>query len=337
MKKFTSFLIICLALSAVSAVYGGGNTDTKAPAPGTASAAWAPDRDFTIRVPFAAGDAMDIAVRIAGQGLERTYGKNTIVKNMTGANGTIAGNDLLSVAAAPTELMAGGIAMFVLAPLFNKGISLKLEDYKMVSGLISEDWFFCVNTTKTGIKNWSEFVNYTKNNRTIFSARPPGSAGHMLATALFGEAGLSVEHFATDTSAKDIQAILTGDAACTLLGTVLVEKFVGAPGDVITPIAVFSEDPSVKIRNYQVPSVKSLGFDITFKTLNFLFTRASVDQSAVDNIYKSIVAYYDTPEFKAQAEKISFVPNTYDGARVQKIVENSRDMCKRIYDKYYTR
>jgi tripartite-type tricarboxylate transporter receptor subunit TctC len=337
MKKFTSFLIICLVLSAVSVVYGGGNTDTKAPASGTASVAWTPDRDFTIRVPFAAGDIMDVATRIAGKGLERTYGKNTIVKNMTGANGTIAGNDLLSVAAAPTELMAGGIAMFVLAPLFNKGISLKLEDYKMVSGLISEDWFLCVNTTKTGIKNWTEFVNYTKNNRMIFSARAPGSAGHMLATAMFGEAGIKAEHLATDTAAKDVQAILTGDAGCTLLTTAQTEKFVGAPGDVITPIAVFSEDPSVQIGNYQVPSIKSLGFDIAFKTFNFLFTRASVDQSAVDSIYKSLIDYYATPEFKAQAEKINFVPDTSDGATAQKILENARDMCKRFYDKYYAR
>jgi tripartite-type tricarboxylate transporter receptor subunit TctC len=336
MKKLTPFFIICLALL-VSAVYGGGNTDNKAPAAGSTSAAWAPDRDFTIRVPFAAGDIMDVACRFAGQGLEKAYGKNVIIKNMPGANGTIAGNDLLSVAASPTEMMGGGIAMFVLAPLFNTGVSLKLEDYKMVGGLISEDWFVCVNTTKTGIKDWNDLVNYAKNNRMIFAGRAPGSAGHMLATALFGEAGIKAEHLATNTAARDAEAILAGDAACTLLTTAQAEKYVGAPGDVITAIAVFSEDPSVKIREYQIPSVKSLGFDIAFKTFNFIFTRASADQAAVDGMYKSIIAYYDTPEFKAQAEKVNFVPDRSDGATTQKILEDSRDMCKRFYDKYYAR
>jgi tripartite-type tricarboxylate transporter receptor subunit TctC len=256
---------------------------------------------------------------------------------MPGTNGTIAGNDLLSVAAAPTEMMAGGIAMFVLAPLFNTGISLKLEDYKMVSGLISEDWFLCVNTTKTEIKDWKEFVNYTKNNRTIFAARSPGSAGHMLAVALFGEAGIKAEHLATNTAARDVEAILAGDAACTLLTTAQAERYVGAPGDVITAIAVFSEEPSVKVREYQIPSVKSLGFDIAFKTFNFIFTRASVDDATVDSIYKSIIAYYDTPEFKTQAEKANFVPDRSDPAVTQKILEDSRDMCKKLYDKYYAR
>jgi tripartite-type tricarboxylate transporter receptor subunit TctC len=321
----------------ISTVYGGGNTDSKASAAGTSSTAWTPDRDFTIRVPFAAGDVMDVACRFVGQGLEKTYGKNAVIKNMPGANGTIAGNDMLSVAAAPTEMMGGGIAMFVLAPLFNTGVSLKLEDYKMVSGLIAEDWFLCVNTTKTGIKNWNDFVNYTKNNRSIFSARAPGSAGHMLSVALMGEAGLKAEHLATDTAAKDVQAILAGDAAFTLLTTAQAEKYVDAPGDVITPIAVFSEGSSIQLGSYQVPSVKSLGFDIAFKTFNFIFTRASSDQAAVDSIYKSIIAYYDTPEFKAQAEKANFVPDTSDGATVQKILEDSRDMCKRFYDKYYAR
>ncbi|MDR1901779.1 MAG: hypothetical protein LBQ88_05780 [Treponema sp.] len=337
MKKFIVFFIGCLALLAVSTVYGGGNTDSKAPAAGTSSTAWTPDRDFTIRVPYPAGNIMDVSSRIVGQGLEKEYGKNVIIKNIPGANGALAGNDLLSVAASPEEMMAGGIAMFVLAPLFNTGVSLNLDDYKMVCGLISEDWFLCVNTTKTGIKNWNDFVNYTKNNRTLYASTPSGTANHMLFAALFGEAGIKGEHLATDTAARHAEAVLVGDAVCTVLTTAAAATYVDAPGDVITPIAVFSDGPPVQLGSYQVPSVKSLGFDIAFRTFNFIFTRASVDQAAVDSISKTIIAYYDTPEFKAQAEKVNFVPDRSDSATAQKILEDSRDMCKRFYDKYYAR
>lgn len=97
----------------------GGATDIS----GITADSFKPSKDFNVRVPFAAGGSADTIARIIGQGLQETYGKSVIVNNLTGANGAIAAADLDSAKSDATELMVGGIAMFTLAPLFNKDIN----------------------------------------------------------------------------------------------------------------------------------------------------------------------------------------------------------------------
>ena len=99
-----------------------GDTDTTA----VTADSFAPSKDFSIRVPFAAGGSADTIARIVAQGLQETYGKSAVVNNLTGANGAIAAADLDSAKSDATELMVGGIAMFTLAPLFNKDINMNI-------------------------------------------------------------------------------------------------------------------------------------------------------------------------------------------------------------------
>jgi tripartite-type tricarboxylate transporter receptor subunit TctC len=337
MKKST-LLFICLALLTISVVYGGGKADST-PASGGASAgsastAWAPDRDFTIRIAFAAGGAFDTAARIVGQGLQKAYNKTVIVKNITGANGSVAAADLLSVEPNAAEMMGGGIAMFTLTPLFNTNFAMKLSDYRIVSGMLSEDFILCVNTSKSGLKSWEELAAYGKTNRVISACNAPGGTTHMLATGLFGGANIQFDALVAEGSAKNLLQLLAGESTCTIAPASAVSQYVKADGD-ITPILVFSDDPYTGYPGFTVPTAKSKGYDIIFQSSNFLMTRADVPQAHVDALYKTIQDYYQTAEFKELAEKAHFVPDTSDGESVRKTIENAADFCKRMYDKYY--
>ena len=106
---------------------------------------WKPDHDITIRVPNAAGGTMDTNTRILGQGIQQSTGTTVMINNLTGASGAIAANDLLAKDADPCELMTSGIALFTLAPLFNQDIKVSLDDFAIVSGMVSEDFVLCVN------------------------------------------------------------------------------------------------------------------------------------------------------------------------------------------------
>ena len=134
----------------------GGATDIS----GITADSFKPSKDFNVRVPFAAGGSADTIARIIGQGLQETYGKSVIVNNLTGANGAIAAADLDSAKSDATELMVGGIAMFTLAPLFNKDINLNIDDYQFVSGLVLEDLILYVNPSNSGIEDWDGLVEY---------------------------------------------------------------------------------------------------------------------------------------------------------------------------------
>lgn len=297
------------------------------------TAAWKPAHDITIRVPNAAGGTMDTITRILGQGIQQATGTTVMINNLTGASGAIAANDLLSKDADSTEMMASGIALFTLAPLFNQDIKVNLDDFTIVSGMVSEDFVLCVNPAKSGINNWEELAAYGKDNRILFGSNTPGGTTHMLGTAIFGEAGLNAEAVTSDGTNKDMLALSSGDVVCAIGNSSACQQFIEEGSAV--PIAVFSEEPYEGFEGFTVPTAKSLGYDIQFKSCNFLMAKKGIDEGEVEQIYKIISDYAKTDEFLKLAEAAKYVPDISDGAAVRRMIEDSAATCQEIYDKYY--
>ena len=350
MKKKVLALIMAGMMAVSCAACGGSDDSAKAPeqtkesetveateAPvvsGEITAdSFKPSSDFNLRVPFAAGGSADTIARIIGQGLQETYGKTVFVNNLTGANGAIAAADLDAAKDDATELMVGGIAMFTLAPLFNKDINMNIDDYQFVSGLVLEDQILFVNPSVSGIENWEDLVEYANTNRVICGSNTPGGATHLLATMLFGEAGIDAEEVTSDGSGKDLLALAGGNVDCAIATSSVGAQFVEEGS--LVPIAVFSEEPYTGYEGMEVPTVQSLGYDIVFKTCNFLMTKKDVNPEDVAAIHQAIVDYSETEEFKELAANASYVPSLEDGETVKQIISDTADMCKEAYDKYY--
>lgn len=344
MKRLLSVLLIsalCIGATAcgnsASSSAPASSVPTSQTAPSSAAestaAPWVPDSSFNIRVPMAAGGTMDTAARIIGQGLQKAYNQTVIVNNITGANGAIAASDLLSYDADPTELMAAGINLFTLAPLFNKDIQVSLDDFKVVSSMLKDDFILYVAPQNSKINSFEELMEYGKNNRVLIGSNSPGGTTHMLPTALFGEAGIEMEAVTSDGSGKDLLALISGNVDCVVATSTVGRQFV-EEGSII-PIAVFSDENYTGFDGFTVPTVKSKGYDIVFVSCNFLLTRAGVDQAIVDQMYQSILAYYETDECKELTGNAGYVPDPADGASVRKTVENAAALCQSIYEKYY--
>lgn len=306
-----------------------GATDSAAVPAGS----WKPDHDITIRVPNAAGGTMDTITRILGQGIQQSTGTTVMINNLTGASGAIAANDLLAKDADPCELMTSGIALFTLAPLFNQDIKVSLDDFAIVSGMVSEDFVLCVNPEKSGIHNWEELKAYGEKERILFGSNTPGGTTHMLGTALFGEAGLNAEAVTSDGTNKDMLALTSGDVVCAIGNASACQQFI-EEGTAV-PIVVFSADAYKGFEGFTVPSVVDLGYDIQFKSCNFLMAKKGADQAALDQIHDMIQAYTETEECKKLAESAKYVPDIADGETVRAMIEDSAKMCQEIYEKYY--
>lgn len=297
---------------------------------------WKPTSSMNIRVPFKAGGSADTIARIAAKGLEQTYGQSVIVNNLTGANGAIAATDLLSMEAQPTELMVAGITLFTLAPLFNPDIQMNLDDFEMVGSLISEDFVMLANPAKTGIDSFEALLDYAKDNRVICAGNPAGGTTHMLATALFGKAGINGEVLSEDGGAQNALAAASGDAAICIVSASAALQFIQDGS--LKPIACFSEEEYTGYGDgIVVPTVKSKGYDIVFKSCNFLMAKKGADKAALDQIYSDILAYRDTDEFKEMAENAKYVPDNQNGDQVRETVEAAAEMCKSVYDEYYAK
>lgn len=301
----------------------------------TVAEAWKPSTSINIRVPFKAGGSADLITRIAAQGMEKTYGKSVIVNNLTGANGAIAANDLLSMNAEPTEMMVAGITLFTLAPLFNPDIKVNLDDFEIIGSLIAEDFVLLTCPEKSGISTFEDLMEYGKTNRVVCAGNPAGGTTNMLATALFGQAGIDNDVLAHDGGAEDVLSCASGDAVACIVSATAATQYVDDGS--LVPVACFSDEEFTGYDGFTVPTVKSKGYDIVFKSCNFLMAKKGVDKAVATQIYNDMLAYRDTDEFKELAANASYVPDNEDGDSVRNTIEAAAKLCQDMYDQYYAK
>ena len=213
--------------------------------------------------------------------------------------------------------------MFTLAPLFNKDINMNIDDYQFVSNLVLEDQLLFVSPSNSGIEDWDGLVKYAADNRVIYGSNAPGGATHLLATMLFGEAGIEAEAVTADSSAKDLLAVASGNVVCAIAPASVGVQYV-EDGSLV-PIAVFSEENYTGYEGYDVPTVQSLGYDIVFRTCNFIMTKADVNSDDVAAIHQAILDYSETDEFKELAKNANYTPSLEDGETVKQIILDTAD------------
>ena len=319
-----------------SAAPAESQTPAESTAPGQITAdSFSPSKDFNVRVPFAAGGSADTIARIIAQGLQTTDGKSAVVNNLTGANGAVAAADLNGTVPDATELMVGGIAMFTLAPLFNPDVTMKLEDYQFVCNLVSDCQILYVAPGNSGLESWEDLKAYAESNRLLFASQAPGDASHMLLTMLFGQAGIDAEAVTTDGGAKSLLSLAGGNVSCAIAVSTVGAQYVEE--GTLVPIMVFSDEPYRGYDGFEVPTAKSLGYDIVFQTCNFLMTRKDANPDDVAAIYQAILDYSETDEFKELATNANYVPDLADGETIQKIIADTVSMCQSAYDTYYAK
>ena len=292
-----------------------------------ATGGYIPEGDFNIRVFAAAGGVADTITRITAQSLQEEYGATAIVNNLTGASGAVAAADLNAYEPSINEMAVVSMSLFTMAPLMNKDLNISIDDYEMVGSLIRDEFVLFVSKD-SGIKSWEDLVEYGKNNQIIYASNTPGGNTHIVQTALFGDAGLDAQALTSDGSNKDILACMSGSATTTL-----AKPYVES-GDII-PIGIFSKDVYTGYEGYEVPTMASLGYDITIPSYNFLITRAGVDKAEIDGFFQAVLACRETDKFKELAAASGYEPDNTDSDTLRTEIEFYAKECKEIYDKYY--
>lgn len=339
MKTKRFLAILCAGAMALSMAgcqtSGKSGSATPAASSGASQAsaqAYKPHGSYNIRVFAAAGGIADTVTRIAAQGLQEQYGVTAIVNNLTGASGAVAAADLDSYKPSANELAVVSMSLFTMAPLMNKDLHVSLDNYEVVGSLIRDE-FVLLTSAKSGIKSWDELVAYSKSHQVIYASNTPGGGTHIVQTALFGEAGIDAQALTSDGSNKDILAVMSGDAICTSATVTLAKTYVES-GDMV-PIAIFSDKVSTDFKGYTVPTVPSLGYDITVPSYNFIIARAGADKTELKGLYDAMLAYRETDSFKRAAEAAKYTPDSTDGATLRAEIERYAQVCKDIYNKYY--
>ena len=157
----------------------------------------------------------------------------------------------------------------------------------------------------------------------------------LLSTLLFGQAGIDAEAVTTDGGAKSLLSLAGGNVACAIATSTVGAQYVEE--GTLVPVLVFSDEPFTRYDGFEVPTAKSLGYDIVFQTCNFLMTRKDANPDDVAAICQAILDYSETEEFKELAANASYVPDLADGETIRQIIADTASMCQSAYETYYAK
>src|SRR5512143_1528795 len=123
-----------------------------------------PSRSIRVMVPFGAGSATDITIRIVGEQFRQITGQGFVVENKPGVFGTLAIEEMVKAPADGYTLQVGNAGTNVLSPIIYKS-KFKFDydnDVTIVTRLGEIPLILAATTKDFEPKTYAEFIAYAK-------------------------------------------------------------------------------------------------------------------------------------------------------------------------------
>ena len=284
-----------------------------------ASPVWAQAKPIRIIVPFAAGGAIDVTVRVIAERAKDALG-NIVIENKPGGGGGI-GVDM--VAKAPPDGLTLGIAavaMHAINPwLFTKLPYDPIKDFAPITQMVRIPNVLVMNADtakRLNIATLKDFLAYAKANpgKLNYGSGGNGSAGHLGGEIFKQRAGFFAVHIPYSGGAPSQLALMSGQVDYSLdnLATAAVNIRAGK----LLPLAVTSSQRSPLLPD--VPTIADTlpGFEID--TWWGLIAPAGTPRDVVARLNTAFVNALQAPETKTRfaqlmAEPVPSTPEQFAG------------------------
>ncbi len=225
--------------------------------PVSAQEKW-PEKPVELINPFGAGGAADIQARKLAEIISRDLGQPLIVRNVTGAGGAIAYNEVYRAKPDGYTMIWYSGAINTLAA--RKQIKFDYQAFEHIAGVGIETIAISVNKTAPW-KDFKEFIQYIKQNpgKVTIGNSGIGSVTHMVPVLLASKLNTQVIHVPFGTGLA-VAALMGGkiDASSQHPAEILSQVKAGE----VRVLAVSSEK---RINIWpEVPTMKESGVDVVF-------------------------------------------------------------------------
>jgi tripartite-type tricarboxylate transporter receptor subunit TctC len=250
-----------------------------------------PVRPVRIVSPYAAGGTPDTVARVIAEQLTQRLKQSFFVENRTGANGTIATENVSSSPPDGYTLLLASDGPIVIMPLLRRGGD-PLKRLVPVN-LTAESAFVLMARTDLDVRTLKEIVALAKTQSLTFGSAGVGSQHHLAGELFKSRAGIDLIHVPYKGSAEAL-----GD----LVGKRIDLLFGGIPPALpyidagsVRPIAVTSERRSDKLPS--VPAFSEEGFP-GYKVVFWagLMAPAGTPDAIVDKLNEAIGEGVKSPE-----------------------------------------
>ena len=276
------------------------------PVIGTAQAPF-PTRPITLLVPWSAGGATDVTLRLLAELAGKTLGQRIVIENRPGAGGTLAMPTLQQ--AAPDGYTLAQLPHPALrAPHVQKVSWDPIRDTTPIIQ-ISGVTFGVVVPANSPFKTFNDLLKFAaaKPGELSISTNGLGTTPHVVLDELFGQRSLSYIHVPYKGTAEQMLAVASGQ----LMAGVNSNGFVPyVESGKLRLLATFGERRSS--RWAQVPTLKELGYGITAMSPYGLVGPRGMDPHIVQTLHDAFKAALFDAQHVAELAKYEQEPNYLD-------------------------
>ena len=176
--------------------------------------------------------------------------------------------------------------------------------------LLSADPLIGVVHPSLPVKSVKELIALAKSkpNEIVYSSSGPYGITHVPTEMFLRAAGLKMRHLPTTGGGPAVTQALGGHSQLTVGGLAAVYPYV--PSGKLRPIASWGAKPSTSLAN--VPTLKSLGYDVEAYLWVGVFTTAGVPDPIYTRMRQLIAKVAADPLFKQALENVQVVPDYRD-------------------------
>jgi tripartite-type tricarboxylate transporter receptor subunit TctC len=272
-----------------------------------------PSKPIKVEVPFGAGSATDIVIRIVGDQLRHELGQPIVVENKPGAFGILAIEEMVKARPDGYTLQVGNPGTNVLTPIIYTD-KFKIDYDKevvMVSRLGEVPLILAATTKDFAPKNYGEFIALAKANpgKVRYASVGVGSNNHYDTEAFAQWAGLKLIHIPNKGGGAAItNDLVSGDAQVALVNAASSAGVI--KGGLLKVLAVMADE---RLPEYpDAPTLKELGYANGKGLWSALYASAKTPPDVLDTIHKATVAALDSASVQEAFKKqmIKAVPNS---------------------------
>ena len=201
MLKWTSKLVGCLAAAAMALAGGGALAQSDYPT-----------RPITFVVPYAAGGATDVAVRVIAEAMAKDVGQNIVVVNKAGGGATIAAKSVAEAAPDGYTVLVAVAANLITNPIILDNVGYDpIADFEPVS-LLSANPVILVSSKESGFTTLGEVIEAAKADPGVIpvASYGIGTPSHLAIELLEAQAGIDLIHIPFNGGAPAQTALMGG-------------------------------------------------------------------------------------------------------------------------------
>jgi tripartite-type tricarboxylate transporter receptor subunit TctC len=278
-----------------------------------------PQRPVRVLVPFAAGGNIDVIARLTCQRLSEVFGKQFVIENRVGGNGTIAGEAVAHATPDGYTLFWAGPAVMSIFPAITKSAYDPVKDFKPISVIGTNPQVLVVNA-KLPIKSVAEFISYVKGapqKLPYAGGGGPGSLSNLLMALFLKRAGLEMTSVSYRGTAPAMTDLVGGQIPTMFVP--LSEALPQAQAGNIRMLGVSGAKRAKQAPD--VPTIAESGFPgFHGESWNGLVAPAATPDDIVERIAAEFARAAKEPKFAARLDQEGVDPLGSSAAETVKFI-----------------